>query len=54
MSAQLRPEIQKDKTIKEFLRQQEIDSGFYNKPATVFFKDKSKYSRKEKHKKDYE
>ena len=44
----------KDKTIKEFLREQEILSGFYHKPATVFFKDKSKYSRKTKHKKDYE
>lgn len=35
--------------IRSIMRQSQIESGHFMKPKTVFFKDKSKYSRKIKH-----
>ena len=43
--------IQTIKAYKNIARKNKIASGHFMKPATVFFKDKTKYNRKPKHKK---
>lgn len=39
-----------EKYLKAAKRLERIESGHFMKPATTFFRDKKKYTRKQKHK----